>query len=358
MESLPYFQKHNSLFKKLIDWRSLKSIKISCLPIVQHHLAVLHLGYENNNYIPERLVVPRGIFSPYNARATIHRYEAFWSLYLPTTVMTSLATVWRSYIAQSLFYLIPDACLMLVNPASLTTMISADTNISFSDESLKLVKILKYLPMTFDHFKDALPQLYLHLIKNGFFSVKDYEYVSAWIYDLMQIGYTFPKLPEKSKLWTRDVQLCIMFNWGSTKYAIRMLLSYYLRFFTSIILLVDGNWPSEGTEGIQSLVKVISVDTKNGWYQQRALLKCLQNGNSDSTSYLYILDDMFINISMLSTLPKSKVWLNEPRVFNFSNPETYYKDSWYWWENPKGTNFREKFEAIVNDLPQEWKQLL
>ena len=150
-----------------------------------------------------------------------------------------------------------------------------------------------------------------------------------------------------------------MFNWGPTKCTIRMLVVYYMRFFNSILLLIEDELPSEAVEGIPSSVRAIRVDTKNGWYQQRALLKCLQNGNSNVTSYLHIPDDMFINISMLSTLPTSKVWLNEPRVFNFSNLEAFYKDPWPWWKHPPGeTNFLERFVAIVNDLPYEWKQIL
>ena len=362
---LPYFQQQNSLLKRflmLIGWRSLTSKP--CLPIVQHYLSVFDPGYETNTHItiePKRLVAPRGIFSPYDARSTIHEYEALWSLYLPTTVMASLQTVWRSYIAQSLFYLIPDACLMFVYPANLdnTKVASSNNDMSYSDESLKLVKMLKYFPMIFNHFEDALPQLYQHLVSEGFIGVKDYKYVEAWRYDLKNIGYTFPKLPEKSKLWTRDVQLCIMFNWGPTKYTIRMLVAYYMRFFNSILLLIEGELPNEAVEGIPSSVRAIRVDTKNGWYQQRALLKCLQNGNNNVTSYLYIPDDMFINISMLSTLPTSKVWHNEPHVYNFSNLETFYKDPWPWWKNPPGEmKFLERFVAIVNDLPYEWKQIL
>ena len=359
-----YFQQQDSLinrFLMLIGRRPRTSTTIQCLPIVQHYLPVFDPGNETNTHItiePKRLVVPRGIFSPYDARSTIHEYEALWSLYLPATVMASLQTVWRSYIAQSLFYLIPDACLMLVYPASLdnTKVADSDNDMSYSDESLKLVKMLKYFPMTFNHFEDALPQLYQHLVSEGVIGVKDYKYVEAWRYDLKNIGYTFPKLPEKSKLWTRDVQLCIMFNWGSTKYMIRMLVAYYMRFFNSILLLIEGELPNEAVEGIPSSVRAISVETGYGWYQQRSLLKCLQNGNSNVTSYLYIADDMFINISMLSTLLTSKVWLIEPRVFNFHDLASN-GDHWYWWQGT-GINFLERFVEVVNELPYEWKQIL
>ena len=230
---------------------------------------------------------------------------------------------------------------MFIHPASLTTgmVIDIDDDVYFSEESFKLVEMLKYFPMTFDLFVDALLQLYQNLVVKGFVGEIDYIYMSAWVNDLKRIGYSFPKLPDKSKLWTRNVQLCIMFNWGATEYTIRTLLAYYMRYFTSVVLLLDGEWPSAAVKDIPTAVRAISVRTKNGWFQQYAVWECLQNGNENITSYLYIPDDMFINITQLGTLPSSKMWFNQPFVYNFSNIHTL-TDDWWWWHNPNGTMFR------------------
>ena len=354
---MSYFKSEDSLMGRFLRFFSGHRWSSSlCLPVIQHHLAVF-----NHKDEPERIVIPRGSFSPYKGSGTIHLYEALWSLLLPTTVKADIAAVWRSYIAQSLFYLIPDACLMFIHPASLPTgiVINSDDDTLFSDEWFKLVEMLKYFPMTFDLFEDALLQLYQHVVHKGFFGAIDYEYVSAWVYDLKQIGYTFPNLPDKSKLWTRNVQLCIMFNWGAEGYTIKMLLAYYMRFFNSIVLIYDGKWPkTKFFEDVPTSVKVISVDTKNGWYQQHALLKCLQSGDNNTASYLYIPDDMFINITMMSTLPVSNIWLNEPGDFSFNDLGTFLQDTWYWWKHPKGTNFQKKYLSVVDTLPLEWKQSL
>ena len=91
----------------------------SCYPIVQQYLAQSNpdldqLYYKQSNVSPclntsaSALVIPRGVFSPYNSQATVHLYEALWSLLLPRTVDMGVADILRSYIAQSLFYLIPD----------------------------------------------------------------------------------------------------------------------------------------------------------------------------------------------------------------------------------------------------------
>ena len=149
--------------------------------------------------------------------------------------------------------------------------------------------------------------------------VDDVEYINTWIRDLKNIGYQFPRLPIKSKLWTKDVQLCIMFNWGTTDYVLRILLAYYLRFFDSIVLLYDGEWPNWTPEYIPEGVRSIQVDTYHGWFQQRALFECFKIGQRSNLSTLYIPDDMFMNISMLSRYSLSKVWYRKGTYVDFRN---------------------------------------
>ena len=56
------------------------------------------------------LMVPNGVFAPYNSQSTLHFQPAFWALYLPVTVDAQIRDIWRSYIAQRLFW---DAGLMV-----------------------------------------------------------------------------------------------------------------------------------------------------------------------------------------------------------------------------------------------------
>ena len=67
------------------------------------------------------------------------------------------ADILRSYIAQSLFYLIPDACLMFTPPA---VTVGARRSLNNGDlpyfNTSHVVRILKYHLMSFDTFEQAL----------------------------------------------------------------------------------------------------------------------------------------------------------------------------------------------------------
>ena len=213
--------------------------------------------------------------------------------------------------------------------------------------------MLKYLPASFSQFEQALIHIYETLLNQNIIGVDDIEYLRIWISDLKKIGYQFPKLPIKSKLWTKDVQLCIMFNWGTTDYVLRILLAYYLRFFDSIVLLYDGEWPNWTPEYIPEGVRSIQVDTYHGWFQQRALFECLKLGQRSNLSTLYIPDDMFINISMLSQYSSSKVWYRKGWYFDFRIEGEIFRDHWWWWTE-LGSNVYDKLLSVISSLPDKW----
>ena len=308
------------------------------------------------------LAVPRGVTSPYSAENTVHLYEAFWSLLLPKTLGYYASAILRSYVSQSLLYLIPDTCLMYVYPtiissnetidnSKLYTLSNHSTDSSLT--SLEIVKLLTNLPASFDHFDQALTHVYQLMFSQSIVRVDDVEYINTWIRDLKNIGYQFPRLPIKSKLWTKDVQLCIMFNWGTTDYVLRILLAYYLRFFDSIVLLYDGEWPNWTPENFPEGVRSIQVDTYHGWFQQRALFECLKIGQKSNLSTLYIPDDMFMNISMLSRYSLSKVWYRKGTYVDFRNEGEVFFEYWWWWTGT-GSDFYGKLREVIASLPEKW----
>ena len=335
-----------------------------CIPIIQHYLSVHNITFLHSNLNPMKLAVPRGVVSPYSTDNTVHMYSAFWSLFLPKTVIKHASAIWRSYISQSLFYLIPDTCLMYVYPGSNSAMQIDETdgflyarsvNPVNSKKSLEAVRMLKYLSASFDHFEQAMIYAYELLLNQSIIDAENLEYIITWIMDLKSIGYQFPKLPIKSNLWTREVQLCIMFNWGTTDTSLRILLAYYRSFFNSIVLLYDGEWPDGAAGYTPEGVLSIQVDTKHGWYQQRALYECLKIGQRRGLSTLYISDDMFINISMLSTKSLSKVWYMKAMYVDFRNEREVFADHWYWWTKT-GTNFYGKLQKVISSLPDKWME--
>ncbi len=209
-----------------------------------------------------KVVLPRGLFAPYNAQATAHLYEAFWGLLLPKTLSQPVSDIWRSYIAQSLFYLIPHGCFMFTPPA----VYRGNYKQKYADErplydnASKLIQLIKYLPLQFTSLKGAMSKLYRRLSEEGFLGEEDIDYITAWINDLKSVGYEFPQIPDKSKIWTRNTQLCIMFNHASGESPVRLMLAYYLRFFDHIMLIFDGKW-EERPPYIPDYVKFYGCDS-------------------------------------------------------------------------------------------------
>ena len=344
----------------------------SCYPIIQQYLSQSHPDLDasylmqNKNYegfksvAASALVIPRGVFAPYNSLSTIHQYEALWSLLLPKTVHKRVADIWRSYIAQSLFYLIPDACLMFTPPAvtgHITESPSYEDELPLYTNSSYVVNLLIYHPMSFDTFEEALLGIYELMYQSHILGKDDVTLLGHWISDLKLVGYEFPKLPKKASLWTKNVHLCIMFNWGSTEYRTRLLLSYYMRFFDAITLFVEGEHVNHTY--IPSHIQVFHVKTRNGILQQISLELCINQVVPNTVSHLYISDDMFINITKMSGLYLSKIWFIPLSVHTFGDDSTFH-DGWNWWGysfNGHSTQY-ERFVMIVKRLPQDLKQVL
>ena len=340
----------------------------SCYPIIQQYLSQSHpdlyksyfqkSNQQFTNAAASALVIPRGVFAPYNSHSTIHLYEALWSLLIPQTEHKMVADIWRSYIAQSLFYLIPDACLMFT-PPTVTGHITESP--SYGDEHLlytsssRVVNLLKYHLMSFETFEEALRGIYELMYQSQILGKDDVKLVKHWISDLQIVGYKFPKLPKKATLWTKNVHLCIMFNFGSTEYRTRLLLSYYMRFFDNITLFLDQERVPDMY--IPAHIQVFQVKTGNGFFQQRCIELCINQTARNIVSHLYIADDMFINIAKMSQLSLSNIWFIPITALPFGNGLKI--NDWYWWSYYHGglTQY-DRFVALINGLPQEWKQAL
>ena len=60
--------------------------------------------YFNKTKVNKHLMIPKGSLTPYNAQATLHFSAGFFGLFLPITVSGRVTDIWRSFIAQRLFW--------------------------------------------------------------------------------------------------------------------------------------------------------------------------------------------------------------------------------------------------------------
>ena len=171
---------------------------------------------------------------------------------------------------------------------------------------------------------------------------------------LQKKGYSVTDLPPWSSLWTNKIHLCVMFNLRRIKPRkdiIDILVSYYYPFFENITLIFDGaNW--ERPDFVPKFVNFISCDSHVGWYQQKCIRLCMQQGTEETKGYLYIADDMFINLTMMADLPTTKIWFTRTAPLNYLRILNQgYK--WPWWPaNAK------KLEKIIKIFPSEWMEQL
>ena len=174
-------------------------------------------------------------------------------------------------------------------------------------------------------------------------------------------GFELSVLPNKSRLWTQDIQLCIMFNSVHHSKTVGLLLSYYLQFFDHITLLFNG---AEGTlkkpRYAPETVQSFGCDSYYGWYQHKCLSICLSHADVHVKGFLYVADDMFINIAKMGELDPSRLWYLIPKQFNYSKLMTMNKFAlhrkWYWFGYPFCNEVRLK--KVIDNLPDKWIEQL
>jgi len=147
------------------------------------------------------LYAPDGVYAPYNAQATIHEYQAFWSLLLPITVHGRVSDIWRSYIAQRLMWRYG------LRVAFMRPFVDQDRTPhnylkDFQAEVplyLRAGGLVDFLSSWSPSSPDLpLPaeyeELLIALYENGVVEEADVLVTQAWLLDLMDSGYAFPTL--------------------------------------------------------------------------------------------------------------------------------------------------------------------
>ena len=170
------------------------------------------------------------------------------------------------------------------------------------------------------------------------------------------------QLTQRTALWTRDVQLCVMFNSVISSKTIGLLLSYYLQFF-SHITLISGTQLIVKPHFVPDSVQVFNCDSYYGWYQQKCLRICLENPASDRVEgFLYVADDMFIDVAKMSQLDRNKLWMiPAPTLFNYTHivkgaSKAELHRQWFWFGFPRYTEYY--LQKTISKLPGEWIEAL
>ena len=144
------------------------------------------------------VILPEGVFSPFNSQNTLFFHGALWALMLPTTTPFRMCDIWRGYWAQRLLWEIsgnlgffPANAYQLRNAHNYMTDAEGEKSMYF--ETDRLIDFLgKWSCEKQRSFFDCVKTLSADMATEGFWGEEDATVTSLWIEDLLNLGYEEP----------------------------------------------------------------------------------------------------------------------------------------------------------------------
>ncbi|XP_013391787.1 uncharacterized protein LOC106159891 [Lingula anatina] len=317
-----------------------------------------------NKAIRGPVEVQKGTFVPYGQHSTLHMYDAFWGLLVPTTCEESISDIIRGYITQRLLWDINGS--MSVSPPWTKRRTSSNrrTRKSSHNYDKTLIEVVNHLETWSSKSTsiDArLKELYLHLFEKGIILKEDLLILDTWLELLTAAGYVFPRthVPgwaerrAMAKPWD-SVRLCVHFNNVPNKQAFTTLYQMYSRHFKEISFTGDGARQPFMDPSVHFL-PCTKEEQDGGRFLHRCLLKHLTYSGfgNNRTPFLFVSDDTFFNLSSFLSYRRDVLWILGP--IGTSDIDVTWPDSWYWWPFPYGGAALRK---ILDILPGEWRDHL
>jgi len=151
-------------------------------------------------------VVGEAVYAPFNAQACVFTRRALWAMYLPTTVHGRVSDIWRSYVAQRIFWTIglrlafhtPWVTQVRNSHDYLSDYMSERPLYETSEELLRVLHEWSPPLAGRQHHADEhglaqvprlLEDLYINLYEYGFVELEDVTGVQLWLSDLTASGY-------------------------------------------------------------------------------------------------------------------------------------------------------------------------
>ena len=150
------------------------------------------------------VMTPDGVFSPYNAQATLHNRPAFWALLLPATVSGRVSDIWRSFFAQRLFR---DAGLhlgffarpLVVHDRSSHSLVGdLKSEEDLYEKTHKLIEFLNDWESEAENLPARMEELWIEAYERDYIQIDDVYMLQEWLKALLAIGYGFPEVKKKS----------------------------------------------------------------------------------------------------------------------------------------------------------------
>eukprot|EP00656_Telonema_subtile_P017706 TRINITY_DN19541_c0_g1_i2.p1 TRINITY_DN19541_c0_g1~~TRINITY_DN19541_c0_g1_i2.p1 ORF type:complete len:523 (-),score=44.29 TRINITY_DN19541_c0_g1_i2:48-1616(-) len=150
------------------------------------------------------LIVPPGLYTPYNAQATIHTKQAFWATLLPSTVPGRVSDIWRSYFAERLFAdlnlsvaFVPPRVTQVRNAHNYLGDLNAEEDLYY--KTSKLVQFLKTWQDSSTTLPERMENLWIALYERTYIEEGDVHLLQLWLQALIDCDYIFPAFDGTAK---------------------------------------------------------------------------------------------------------------------------------------------------------------
>ena len=158
------------------------------------HHGPIHIFFESKAAI----ALEKEVYCPTNSQNTFFHHDAFFTLYLPSSVNMRVADIWRGYWAQKLLNTI-NLYTIFSGPSAVQERNDHNFFVDFIceyDLYIKSMKLIEFLN-TWKHEKGNPLYTMLTLLHNlatqGFIRERELPLCHAWIDDLKKIGYTIQR---------------------------------------------------------------------------------------------------------------------------------------------------------------------
>lgn len=156
--------------------------------------AIFRLTRNQEVYFAEQpaCVLPIGTYCPFNSQNTFIHKDAFFTLYIPTTVSMRVADIWRGYFAQKLIGLL-GMQVAFSGPNAIQDRNEHNLLRDFKDEldlylkSGSLVAFLSQWQAASSQPEAMMLALYQDLASAGFIAQQEIELCTAWLADFKYV---------------------------------------------------------------------------------------------------------------------------------------------------------------------------
>ena len=149
------------------------------------------------------LRVPEGVFSPWNAQATVFTKDAFWGLVMPISVSGRVADIWRSYVTERLMWMAGLSVAFTSpwveqyrNPHNYFVDYLAERDL-YSRSNELIGELIRLDVDEAEGLQSAYWRIVERLVEAGFLDKADLKLARHWVYDLDSMGYTWPTQKRK-----------------------------------------------------------------------------------------------------------------------------------------------------------------